>query len=127
MYQKGTSGNPAGRPKGAVGEKTLEQKTRARQLLVAMEKHKKFDKMLDNLTDREFAMLYRDLLEYQESKMSRLTVENPDGNIVQINVSVNSDLPLLVAPAGTKPEVGQELAIIPNDQIENNINGEEDF
>jgi hypothetical protein len=125
-FEKGVSGNPAGRPKGS-GEKTLEQQTRARKLLTMMEQSPKFHKMVDHLTPREFAMLYKDLLEFQESKMSRLTIENPDGNTVRINVNVSSELPFVPPAAELNTSGLTELEVQPIPQIENNTDGKDEF
>jgi len=126
-WDKGVSGNPAGRPPGSVGAKTLEQQTRARKLLTIMEKHPMFEKVIDHLTAREFALLYRDLLEYQEPKQARLTVENPDGNTVKINVNVSSEMPFVPPAAELNTSELTDLEVIPNPQIENTTDGKDEF
>lgn len=93
-FKKGQSGNPTGRPNGAVSEKTKfwnEMKG-----FMINEGAQKFQEELMKLKGNQFVFAYANALEYFQPKLSRTTVEgNPDkpvGPTVIINKIVTKDV-----------------------------------
>lgn len=68
-FAKGTSGNPAGRPKGAKNKSTTELRRKVQQLV-----EDNWDELLDRLTrldDDKYVAEIRQLMEYVLPKLQR--------------------------------------------------------
>ncbi len=84
--RKGHTNNPNGRPKGALNKKTKEAMSHAQQLIERMEQHPKFNSFLDNLSEKEFGDLYKNVLEYLEPKLQRMQHTGGDGEDIVFEV-----------------------------------------
>ncbi len=84
-FKKGQSGNPAGRPEGALSEKTKEHISRTQELYNAMRNHKRFNTFLDTMSDGDFARLLVSVVEFLEPKLARTEVTVDSGpRVVQV-------------------------------------------
>ena len=108
----GTVNNPNGRPKGALNKRTVEHMSRASQLIERMENHPKFATMLDSLSEKEFAALYKDVLEYMEPKLARTEHTDGEGGPLVITVRhtlENGSMPVIEP----QPTEDAEFKLIP--------------
>ena len=72
-FTKGQSGNPNGKPKGALNKVTAETKERIQRVINALDETLLED--LASMKPQERAMLWRDLQEYITPKLARTDVK----------------------------------------------------
>jgi hypothetical protein len=93
-FEKGKSGNPAGKPKGAVSEKTKFWKD-LKEFMVN-EGAEKYQQELMKLEGKEFINAFALLLEYFEPKLTRAELKHDlrdvEGLSLTINKTVSKDL-----------------------------------
>jgi hypothetical protein len=92
-YQKGQSGNPAGKPKGAVSAKTKGWNLLQEAITTTLT-----DKFMQEMTKLEgaaFINAYLGVMEYFKPKLSRSEVRQENTNVEQvvINIPVSTEIP----------------------------------
>lgn len=86
-YKKGHTNNPEGRPKGSRNARSLQWETLAKDIIGRHSE--RFNKVLDNLDDEEFARQYTTILNYFKPRLAstqmqgqadiNITIKAPDG------------------------------------------------
>lgn len=83
---KGNTNNPKGKPAGTKNRKTEQWEVLAESIVTTHAK--RFNDVLNNLGDEDFAKIYTQILGYFKPKISHNIVENTEKPTIQfINVS----------------------------------------
>ena len=89
-FNKGQSGNPSGRSKGAKNKFNVERQERLNQVLTMLESG--IERYIAKLSAKDRVWLWKELLEYQLPKMQRMSFEldaECNGSIVKIYMPDN--------------------------------------
>lgn len=82
-FEKGKSGNPHGRPKGATNQRVKQWDALGEAI---MDVHlERFNAMLSTMDDKDFRDTMLDLFEYFKPKLSRTTVVGDATEPIQVN------------------------------------------
>jgi hypothetical protein len=84
MFEKGKSGNPNGRPQGAVSQKRLLIDNFVN--IIIEEGTDRFNQELNSLEGKDFVQSYLTLLEYARPKLARTTLEGDANNPIQAKI-----------------------------------------
>ena len=84
MFEKGNSGNPNGRPQGAVSQKRLVLDNFVN--IIIEEGTERFNQELNSLEGKDFVQSYLTLLEYARPKLARTTLEGDANNPIQAKI-----------------------------------------
>jgi hypothetical protein len=84
MFEKGKSGNPNGRPQGAVSQKRLLIDNFVN--IIIEEGTERFNQELNSLEGKDFVQSYLTLLEYARPKLARTTLEGDANNPIQAKI-----------------------------------------
>jgi len=84
MFEKGKSGNPNGRPQGAVSQKRLVLDNFVN--IIIEEGTDRFNQELNSLEGKDFVQSYLILLEYARPKLARTTLEGDANNPIQAKI-----------------------------------------
>lgn len=87
MFRKGQSGNAKGRPKGAIGKKTMQWEELGKLLLSSGAD--RAARIMAESEDDDYMKYYMQLVEYFAPKQSR--VESVNKNDTQLSINVNWD------------------------------------
>lgn len=84
QFKKGVSGNPAGKPKGAVSQRKLLIDNFVN--IIIEEGTERFNQELNSLEGKDFVNSYLTLLEYARPKLARTTLDGDANNPIHAKI-----------------------------------------